>query len=329
MEYFDEKIDELLAKHLAGECSPEEEQAIERWLAESPANSKYLSELSWLWERSPDGRPQAPREVDTEAALLRVKRRLGGGQGLHLFARRGIWMRVAAAVLLALATVYWWQQRYAPESRLVAAREAALTDTLADGSIVTLERASGLTLAPLFNRNERRLRLQGQAHFRVAPDTARPFVVEVREVQIQVVGTAFTVDNMSDPAKIWVAVEEGKVQVRSRDQALLLTPGESAVYVRATGVLARSAGWPAQTGPGKSMRLFRFDNTPLDTVARQVAEAYGVPISIGSKSLGKCRLTARYNNLPLERVLELIAESFNISVEKKNVGYLLDGQGCQ
>ena len=330
MDLFDEKIDELLAKHLAGECSPEEEEAIGRWLAETPAHQKYLTDLHWLWERSPAGFAPAPRTVDTEAALRRVKSRLTNGSGSSLFIRRNFWMQAAAALALAVATVYWWRQGNThPQPLHIAAAETAVTDTLTDGSVVTLEQASGLTLDPAFNRRERRMRLQGQAFFQVVHDTVRPFVVEVQELQVRVVGTAFTVDNVTDPAKITVAVTEGKVLVRTHNQTLLLTPGEQAVYDRPSAALTRSSVLPGQTTPGKTNRLFRFDATPLDTVVRQVAEAYGVQITFKNKSLGKCRLTARYNNLPLQRVLELIADSFSIAIEKSNSGYVLDGQGCE
>lgn len=86
MALFDEKIDELLAKHLAGECSAEEEQAISRWLDESSEHQTYLEELRWLWEHSAEGLPASPRQVNTEEALQQVKSRLqrkGGNSGLH------------------------------------------------------------------------------------------------------------------------------------------------------------------------------------------------------------------------------------------------------
>jgi transmembrane sensor len=327
MDIFDEKIDELLAKHLAGECSPEEEAAIGRWRSESPEHRKHLEDLEWLWQRSPEALTPAPRPVDTEAALQRVKNRLktdGGASPLRW--QRSFWMRAAAVFLLAVAAVYWWQTGNTPEPVRIAATGTALTDTLTDGSVVTLERESGLTLAGHFNRRERRLRLEGEAFFAVAPDTIRPFVVEVQEVEVRVVGTAFTVDNATDLDKVTVLVTEGKVQVSANNRSLLLLPGEQATYDRTNGTLTRTVAAPEQGISGK--RMFRFEATPLSTVARQLSESYNVPIVLKNKSLENCLLHARYNNLPLERVLELIAESFSISVKKEGDTYVLDGAGC-
>ena len=328
MDLFDEKIDELLAKHLAGESSPEEAEAVARWLSEAPERSQYFEQLKWLWKRSADGLPAPTREVDTEAALQRVKARLKSGPGMTVQLTAKFWMRAAAVAVLALAAVYWWGREPARAPVTIAAGFSDLTDTLSDGSVIALRERSGLTLAAAFNRKERRMQLKGEAFFKVAPDTSKPFIVEVRELEVTVVGTAFNVDNASDPSRIVVTVTEGKVLVSSGDKSLLLHPGEGAVYERESGALTPLAATPEQTVPGAARRLFRFDATPLDTVIRQVNEAYHINITLKNRNLGKCLLTARYNDLPLERLLELIADSFSLTITQTRNGYALDGPGC-
>ena len=307
MEKFDKNIDALLAKQLAAESTPEEDAAIQRWLEASPENRQHLSDLVWLWERSAAGLAQPPRAVDTEAALLRVKKSMRGkGRIIPLYRQGAFWLRAAAAVLaLAVAAVYWWQSGQKPEPVQIVAAEAISVDTLSDGSVVTLQQHSGLTLTSDFNRRERRLRLRGEAYFEVAPDAARPFVVEVRDLEVQVVGTAFTVDQVRDTAKIVVTVSEGKVQVRKKEQALLLSAGEQATYDLRSERLFRTT--PEQGTPVFKNRVLRFDATPLRVVVEEIKKAYNVEISIKNKQLENCPLTARYNNLPLERVLELVA----------------------
>ena len=325
MEIFDEKIDELLAKHLAGECSDEETAVVGRWLAESPDHRKYLADLEWLWERSPAGLTPPAREVDTEAALQQVKKRLSAPP--LRWQRGSFWMRAAAVLLGVAAAVYWWSVE--PEPIHIAATDSALSDTLSDGSVVTLERASGLTLAAGFNRRERRIRLQGEAYFQVARDTTRPFVVEVQDLEVKVVGTAFYVDNVTDPSKVTVYVTEGKVLLLHQGQSLLLTPGMQATYDQRRRTLTRDATPPDQGLPANSHRMLRFDATPLRIVLQKINSAYGTRISLKNPSLENCILTARYNNLPLERVLELIADSFPFTVEKTADGYVIDGEGCE
>ncbi|MCC6459357.1 MAG: FecR domain-containing protein [Saprospiraceae bacterium] len=329
MNFFDEKTDELLAKHLAGESSPEEDATLARWLEESPTHRRYFDELQWLWERSPQGKTPSPRALDTEAALRRVKDSLNKGHSPTVALRwqRSFWLRAAAAVLvLAVAAVLWFQRSASRAPLQLVAANTALSDTLTDGSVVRLAPRSGLTVVPGFNRRERRLRLQGEAFFQVAPDTARPFVVEVQALEVQVVGTAFTVDNSTAPNTVFVRVSEGKVRVQARGQMLLLLPGEGAEYDIPSGRLQRIA--PEQGVPSGKNRVLYFESTPLLAVVEQINTRYDTHISIKNKNLENCPLTARYNDLPLDRVLELIAESFSIRVEKTGDGYVLDGPGC-
>ncbi|MCB9314557.1 MAG: FecR domain-containing protein [Lewinellaceae bacterium] len=328
MNNFDEKIDSLLAKHLAGECSPEEEQVLRQWLAESPENEQYLSDLIWLWERSASGLTPAPRAVDTDAALQKVKSNLRGtGKVVSMGRHRTFWLRAAAVFLVAIAAVYWWQTATTPDPIRIAAVEAILIDTLNDGSVVTLEQRSALTLHTKFNRRERRLHLEGEAYFEVAPDTTRPFVVEVQDLQVQVVGTAFTVDNLTDKNKVIVTVSEGKVKVSIKGQTLLLGPGDQVTYDISNAQLQRTV--QEQGTPVFKNRIFQFDATPLQVVVKQLSESYGVEISLNKAQLENCPLTARYNNLTLDRVLNLVAESFSFKIEKSGKGYVLVGEGCE
>jgi transmembrane sensor len=59
--------------------------------------------------------------------------------------------------------------------------------------------------------------LGGEAHFTVAKDPRRPFVVEAGGVAVRAIGTAFNV--RLDHANVDVLVTEGRVRVEASDQA--------------------------------------------------------------------------------------------------------------
>jgi transmembrane sensor len=328
MENFDEHIDALIARHLASETPSDEDVALRTWVEKSPENRRYFADLQAIWKNAPAGRPAPPRTVDTEAALGKVKSQLRGGSQLRsLVLRTGYLWRAAAAVALVFAAVYFLWLRTEPAApTVIAATDATLTDTLADGSLITLSPQSGLALAAGFNARERRLRLHGEAYFEVKPDTTRPFIVEVEELEVRVVGTAFRVDNSSIAASVTVVVAEGKVRVSARGQSLMLLAGEAAQYDKTKGSLMRI---DLQQTPASENRVLRFDATPLREVVQQFEKVYGLKIILKNKNLENCPLTARYNNLPPERVLNLIAESFSLRLSKTENGeYVLDGAGC-
>jgi len=80
---------------------------------------------------------------------------------------------------------------------------------LPDGSVVELKDGSRIDVE--FSPESRRVRLHGEAHFVVAKDATRPFVVEAGGVAVRAVGTAFNV--RLEGGTVDVLVTEGRVQV--------------------------------------------------------------------------------------------------------------------
>jgi ferric-dicitrate binding protein FerR (iron transport regulator) len=112
------------------------------------------------------------------------------------------------------------------------------TATLPDGS--TAELNSGTTLAhrrdfqawPLIDAEERSVRLDGEAFFKVS-DGERPFTVRTANAQVVVTGTRFNVRAHSGgdaPPQTEVTMVDGRVRVSSQEQpdqeVVLSTPGQ-------------------------------------------------------------------------------------------------------
>lgn len=90
------------------------------------------------------------------------------------------------------------------------ARGEQRTIDLKDGSVVQLNTMSRMVVD--FSDAQRRIKLTyGEAFFRVAHNTARPFYVETPYATVRAVGTEFVVYSRDDSLR--VAVVEGRVQV--------------------------------------------------------------------------------------------------------------------
>ncbi len=320
-------IDDLLAKQMAGETEPDEEQAIETWLRAAPANQQYFDSLQRLWQQAAP--VQASRTVDVEAALQKVRGQLHekSAPRARVIGMR-VWLPATAAVLaLLIAAICFFRSPSPVQVVNLAASNTTLSTTLTDGSMVVLNRHSALRIAEDFNRQERRIRLSGEAYFQVAPDAERIFVIEVDQLEVQVVGTEFNVDSRSEPGRVTVVVTSGKVQLRTAKQSELLTAGQQAVYDSATGKITRLAQSKPNLLAYKN-RQFTFDGTPLREVVRQLADAYGVDISLKNKALENCPLSTSFPNRPLNEVLAVIAESFDLTVERTDGKVVLDGVSC-
>lgn len=315
-------IDALLAKKLAEETDSVEERLIDEWLGASEENRRYWSDLQKLWGIQPQ---TSARGVDTEAALSRVKSQLkpvsrGGGKG-RTIAMQPWWLAAAAAMILGVATWFFWQNNQTSET-IIAGAEIQ-NSTLPDGSLVALNPGSELEVQPAFGKKTRRLRLKGSARFDVATDSTHTFAVEVGALEVTVLGTVFTVDNLSNPGVVLVNVEEGRVALSTGKRRVEVSAGQVAQYTLNTGEIAVLAG--EQQAPSRN---FMFNAKPLGEVLPALEAAYGVRINVSNPDLKNCKLQATYKGMELQDILELIADAFSLEVRKENGGYLLVGDSC-
>lgn len=320
-------IDDLLAKHLAGESTSSEETDLQAWLDASAENQQYYASLQRLWQEAPHAAPHLTHAIDTETALRKVKAQLSPHQQWQVSpVRYGWWKWAVAAVFIGLvAAVWWWVRPSAVDSLQLVALHDPLRDTLTDGSVVMLSPGSSLQASAGFNHQERRLRLQGKGFFQVKPDAARPFFVDASGLEVQVVGTSFSVEEQA--GQVVVEVAEGKVRLRAHTQQLYLQQGDRAVYDLSSHAL-KPMQPDATIAP--SAREFRFSGTPLGEVVRQLSTAYGKQIVLQNPALVACPLRADYLNLSLEQVLERLSEAFSLQIQwTDDDRVLLDGEGCE
>ena len=112
---------------------------------------------------------------------------------------------------------------------------------LADGTRVWLDAASSLRFPTSFSGKERVVELQGQGYFEVAHNTAMPFHVKARGVQIGVLGTHFNIMAYDDESHLKTTLLEGSVSLRTTSfngtmgKAVMLKPGQQAIISNAIG----------------------------------------------------------------------------------------------
>lgn len=322
------EITELLTKKLAGETSETEEQIIVQWLQASPENEAYFHTLKRVWERLEPAPPNAAELARTEKALQDVKGQIRRNTMRPSQRTWPVWATTLAAgiALLLVAISYFKQDTPAAEIHL-ASQETPLIQALSDGSEITLNRHTKLTLLAGFNENERRTRLMGEAYFKIAPDATRPFVVEVGDLAVKVVGTAFNIDAVSIPGSIRVSVMEGKVQLRHGEQTLFLMAQEEAVFDQKTGKISQQSSQTPNVMAYQNRR-FVFDETPLSQVIQQLNGVYGVKITLVNPQINNCPLSARFDDLPLKSVLDLIVETFSLQIDSSAQGIQILGRSC-
>ena len=209
--------------------SPAREREFAHWLRADPLHAAAVTRLEQtlgLLGELPEFRSELNTAFDRAAPVLAFPPATAEQPALAPAPRR--WSRAFAwaglAAALALGSFVGWRALQPPReihfTTTVAGYERARLD---DGSTLELNAASAVRVQ--FSATERRVQLEsGEAHFAVAHDTARPFIVSAGGIAVRAVGTAFNVRYTAD-GDVEVIVTEGKVSV---GPALAAVPSGSA-----------------------------------------------------------------------------------------------------
>jgi len=240
--------------------------------------------------------------------------------------RRRIAAGAIACAVAMLAAIGAWQLR--PPGKAVPdtiALTAPLREVLPDGSVI--ERKSDAAYEVRFDENTRRVVLtRGTAHFDVAKNPERPFVVTAGRVSVRAVGTAFSVE--FDQSAVAVLVTEGQVAVAPVDADDW--PTEETKVEAGTGVVIGVAppadGRAPVVQPVSAttmeqklawrVRLVEFSGTPL-TDAIAVLNAHNrVQFSIADPTLSQVKLSGVIRADQIAGVVRLLEEE-GVRVERR------------
>lgn len=237
---------------------------------------------------------------------------------------------LALAAALVLGFFIWSPESDAPTAPAKTFLRVNERQALADGSVVELKDGSRLDVQ--FTPGERRVRLIGEAHFIVAKNPDRPFIVEAHGVEVRAVGTAFNI--RVDAAAVEVLVTEGTVRVTEPSLTLnaqLLTPNAQAqpqifltagqqvvVPLAATPsalvpMLAVASVSPAQIRTALEWQTPRlqFFETPLAEAVTEFNRHNPNPLVLADSALGSVPIggTFRVDNVEgFVRLLELTVD---------------------
>lgn len=225
-----------------GGLTAAQEEEFNAWLKADPRHRRAFARFvagSRVFDRLAELRPASDAEPNPKLRLRPTR---------PAVFRPAAWLPVSLAAAAAFAIAYagWrivpkigggkWQGTYgdAAFAHVAKAEIGSLQSlTLPDGSRVTLNSDSAVTI--MFSEAVRQVRLdRGEAHFSVAKNPARVFIVEAGGVAVRAVGTAFNVRLRS--AEVEVLVTEGRVRVDDAARGRSLLPAASASLTAAPSV---------------------------------------------------------------------------------------------
>ena len=312
---------ELMFRYCGNECTPEDRERFERWLAADARNREFFDAVVLGAGRALD----APGATPPATPVLRVP--FNALPQPRSTPRMTPW-RVTAAVA-AIAALIVVAKLSGVLDRLSIARPGAVAERtitthpgeraqidLTDGSRITLASESTVRYPANMTGTRREVTLTGEAMFVVAHDEVRPFVIRANGALVKDVGTTFDVRAYPGDTHVSVVVVEGSVDLGGAESAApirRLRRGElgkrdvhGAIELRVVDP-ARYIAWT----DGQLL----FDETPMRDVAAQLARWYGTPVVIADSALSTRDFTGSFNGEALPKVLAVIAAAVQARVE--------------
>ncbi|MDR1381380.1 MAG: FecR domain-containing protein [Tannerella sp.] len=290
---------EIFIRHFTGTLSSGEENELWQWLeADSRHREEYL-EWRKIWDmyllHAPAGEPpvsfgriiERSRRREMHAAKTSVRRAALHGAG---------W---AAAVLLAVFTLTWylhssrgqalaWHTIEVPSGQRVKL-------LLADGSAVWLNAQTRLTYPALFGKSDRRVILDGEGLFEVAPDARRPFTVQTGQYDVTALGTTFDVYAYNSSNTFETILVDGAVEIAPHDTAARyrMEPGQRLFL---DGASQKMRAVPVNTDDYTSWinGVYCFSNITFAEMARRLEHYYRTEIIIGDSSVMNYHCTGKF-----------------------------------
>ncbi len=346
----------LVARILAGHASQEETVGFHRMLLQDKNLMELFLRAQDYWSKT--GNLSAFDSIDVEKdwqlLMKKISEREKAGvkssvrsAPLSNNIRRALPYAAAVLALVAvIATLFLWQSGPAAEQPVMYTTiEAPIGSRsrveLPDGSSVMLNAGSSITYSSDFNVRSRDIQLEGEAFFDVVKQDC-PFMVNVMDVNLRVIGTSFNVKAYEDDEVIETTLVSGSLVIEDapgyegRLGEIALEPNQKATFFRESGELALAEDDTAKEkaediAPAELPRPARtisrvevlrksditpeigwkdgvivVESEPLNLLARRLERRYDVRFEFADESLKAYRYTGQLRELTLEQVLHAL-----------------------
>lgn len=275
-------IDEdIIIRYLQEDCDEADFQRLNEWLAKSEEHQEQLFELEALWKSRNRKRYESADYLNERLAGL--NERIGRKQEkTHKSPLRKRLLRYAAAIAV-LVSLGWMGLHIAADRSLevLTADQGKVEHiVMPDGTEVWLNQSGTLKYPARFKGKKREVYLEGEGYFEVAGNEDLPFIVQTGNLEVTVLGTSFNVNSGKDSDISSVALLEGEVKVKGRQDEgmVILSPGQKAelhksskrLVVKTTGKAAADAVW--HDG------LISFKQASMSDIAEMLETIYDVHI---------------------------------------------------
>ena len=257
-----------------------------------------------------------------------VYQRLCSGLDLGIIKRQvKLWKAFSVAASIALVIVSSLfvieKMKYPTLAWLetVAIPNAKTKVTLADGSTVWLNENASLQYPQIFDDEERKVAISGEGFFDIEK-AKKPFIVELDDIRIKVLGTSFNVNTNKNPNEIIITLLEGKIALfentnNTETPNKVLKVGEQFIYTKSTKKGSISTV-QSESITSWATGQFKFNDKTLKEITNELERAFFIKIHIENERLANERFNAEFlEQETLDKILSVLQISGNFTVKEE------------
>lgn len=267
------------------------------------------------------------------------------------------WLKAAAVIMLLTGAWYAYRliahgsnkdagtyQKFLADHLTHGIEYANNTDSvqqfvMADGTQVSLEPASRLSISSNCAVGNREVFLTGNAFFTVVKNSSNPFTVYAKDVVTKVLGTSFWVKQNDNTKQTSVIVKTGRVSVfkpavsdnvASQElSGVILTPNQQIIYDAGMDKMKKTLiADPESFGPVPKGD-FSFDGMPADQVLARLEKVYGISILFDHELLSTCSVSAVLEQESFYEKLRIICRIIHADYQIVDGNVIVNSKGCK
>jgi len=314
----------IIERYINGEANEKEREYVESLLASEDSNLYLSSQLSKDWDLMQS--EKVLQIANTSQILDRIHHSINKLESKKTrrphkrFLR--VYMKIAGIILIPivissslifnhLSNKYFKNIDKETVTSLYAPFGSRVSFKLPDGTSGMLNGGSTLSYSVPFTQN-RLTKLKGEAWLEVAKDEKSPFIIDVGNSLVKVIGTSFNISAYPNDNYVEVVLAEGQLEFKDKiyGQREIVEPFER--ISNTGGQLEKSFVEPYKYSSWTKGKLI-FNGDYMDEVAKRIERWYNVKVFLADNELLKYSFHATFEDEKLEDIIKYLSMTSPIS----------------
>ncbi len=310
---------------LNGDLTPDKRKEVEKWIRNNP---EHFDKIKRIWENSKANVKNKKPNLKSAWDIINPENNSTIASQAELkFTFHKKLQKIAAILIICIAvgSIGYFAINKINNTKWIefASKNTKNVEVvLADGTKLWLNKESSVRYPKKFKSKTREIILKGEALFKVATDTNKPFLIHAGSIITRVLGTSFTINAIDTAKDITISVITGKVAFYNKNdekQQVILTKGEKGTYTAKEKQITKSKNHDLNFMAWKT-GILTFNNSSLPEVCKALNNYYDTLIFVRQPELVNQSWTARFQNKELHEILSILEITFGLTCKHNKQG---------